>query len=383
MYRALVAISAILLPAAAHAALGCASPCRSGTLSQNGSFYDVFVDCSSGAYSAATGTAHPAGPFQNVIYGGSSQSAGTSSLGLYFHGTGQHFSSDNETGAITIAPNGSCPFDPVDTTAEFGSLGIETEWTVTDATGNQFTWRHEVVTFGDNAANAGARLTQSVTPLTQSADVGFRWQIDYQSGFDDGPTWANVQCDPYTVSSPITVETEFAANALQDFYRMINNDGFTPVEIFTSTVNLGGFPDTRTPDRLVYGAWFALTGASWNYVPFPQSADSDSAVLYYYGYSFPFDSVYAPVNSETRRSVVLFNAIDSDDCGEFEPIDTGDPPDTDQPVDTAPPDTDEPVEPEITWIYAGGCASCDSTGGAPLSLGLLLLAMPVLRRREG
>jgi hypothetical protein len=378
MRRLLVAAATLLTPLSAHA-LSCASPCTSGTLTQTGSYCDIFVDCTTGAYSAATGTAHPAGPFQNVIYGGSSQSAGTSSLGLYIHGTGEHFSSGNEATATNIVPNGSCTYDPADTPEEFGNLGIETEWTVTDSNGNQYTWRHEVVTFGDSATNAGARLTQSLTALSQPADVGFRWQIDYQSAIDDGPTWSNVQCDPYSVSAPIALETEFPSSSLLDFYRIVNNDGFTPVEIFTSTVNLGGFPDTGTPDRLIYGAWFSLSGAGWNYAPIAQSADFDSAVLYYYGYSFPFDSVLAPLNTETRRSIVLFNGIDTDDCGEFEPIDTGDPP---EPVDTAPPDTDTPVEPPgLTSIYAGGCASCNNTGGVPLSAGWLLLTLPLLRRR--
>lgn len=370
-------VSALCLPVSASASLSCANTCVSGVLTQTGSFYDVFVDCSDGAYSVATGASHPAtsagGSPQNVIYGGSTGSPGTSSLGLYIYGTNEHFSSGNETGALTVTPLGTCAFNPTDTVAEVVSQGLETEWLITDSTGNQYVWRHEVVTFGDTATNAGARLTQSVTTAA-AAEVGMRWQLDYESGFDDGPTFARVVCDPFSIANATSVEQDFDGTQLEDFFQMINNDGITPlVENYTSSSSLGGFPNTRTPDRVVYGSWPSLSGAEWAYLSTATSADYDSAVLYYYG-AAQADAVEVPTNSVVSRSMVLFNGVDADDCGEFEPIDTG----------GVFVDTDDTSEPdEIPSYYAGGCASCHTGGGSGGLMVLGLVIGLVRRRREG
>ncbi|MCO4745911.1 MAG: hypothetical protein KC912_14045 [Proteobacteria bacterium] len=374
-FSSLLFISALCLPASAFASLSCSNTCVSGVQSQSGSFYDVFVDCSSGEYSVSTGASHPAtqasGGFpQNVIYGGSTGSPGTSSLGVYFYGTGEHFSTSTETGAVTVTPLGTCTFDPTDTDSEVGSRGLETEWLLTDSAGNQYVWRHEVVTFGDSALNSGTRLTQSVT-ASAANEIGLRWQIDYESGYDDGPTFARVVCDPFSVATATSNETDFNGAQLDDFYQMINNDGITPVvENYTSTVHLGGFPHTETPDRVVYGSWPNLTGAVWAYTSSTVSADYDSAVLYYYGASRA-NAVELPESSVVARSMVLFNGVNADDCGEFEPIDTGG-----VIIDTG--DTSEPVP----SYYAGGCASCN-TGSGSGGFMVLTLVVALVRRRGG
>lgn len=389
-FSSLFLATALCAPMSAQASLSCATPCTAGTLSQSGNYYDIFVDCSTGAYSAATGSSHPAtiasGLTQNVIYGGSGGTTGTSSLGLFLYSTNEHFSSDAETGAVTVTATGSCLFDPPDLPTERASLGVETEYLITDSQGNQYTWRHEVVTFGDTDTNAGTRLTQSVTTpaAPASTDVGMRWQVDYQSGFDDGPTFATVVCDPFSTSSATATEQDLGPADLDDFYQIVNNDGFsTIVENFTSTTSLGGFPNAGTPDRVVYAPWGTLVDAPWAYVSGSANADSDSAILYYYGATQP-NALSVPASSTQARSVVLFNGVDGVDCGDFIPKDTGDPKDTDPPVDSDPvdTDTDEP-DTAVTFHYAGGCAACSSSGGpAPVGLLALALAVPLIRRRR-
>jgi hypothetical protein len=96
------------------------------------------------------------------------------------------------------------------------------------------------------------------------------------------------------------------------------------------------------------------------------------------------------------RSVVLFGGVGSDDCGEFEPEDSGapdtgptdtdpqdsDPPDTDPP-DSDPPDDDSALPTDTASPHlAGGLASCGCTGGQSAGLVLMLLTTGLAARRR-
>ena len=301
-------------------ALSCGAPCSAGVLSRTHPYYDIFVNCASGAFTARTGVLHSVtaaalGAPQNVIYGGSGGGPGTSDVTFFVHDTGSQYT--NPAGGL------ACEFDPPDTLNEPNSVGIEQEWQVTPTPGMDLIFRQEMVAFGDTEANSGVRLTLEIANAptsTLSATVGLRWQIDYQNAGDDGPLYAPVICDPPSVEREINFEHEFTPAEVRDFYRIQNNSSAPIFSNVTSTTSLSGIPDTATPDRLVYGVWGSLRGSAWNYVVNEGGAgpDSDSAVLQYYGY-LPADAPTLAPGTSFRRTTVIFTSADLIDCGEFVP----------------------------------------------------------------
>lgn len=304
------------------AAVSCATPCTGfGTLSASNPYYDVYLSCDDGAFTARTGVSHSvtvgSGAPQNVIFGGAGGSPGTSDITFRVHDTNDDF----------LSPTGgqTCTFNPADTALEPNSQGVESEWTRTVAGGRSLTLREEIVAFGSAESNSGIRLTLGATNSPTSAGpvtMGVRWQIDYQNGGDDGPLYAQVLCGPpFEVFNERSTEHEFtsAEVAGQDFYRIQNNTGSPIFGNFTGTTALAGFDGTGKPDRLIYGLWPTMRSSAWTYgATEGANADFDSAVLYYFGYAAVDGITIAPGASFTR-SVIIFSAGDAQDCGSFRP----------------------------------------------------------------
>lgn len=300
-------------------ALGCPSPCATGVVEARHPFYDVYLSCDTGAFTARTGANHSvtalAGGPQNVIFGGANGGPGTSDISWRFHDQGLTLTNPGGGGA--------CIFDPPDTAVEPNSIGIEQEWTTSPAAGITCTLRQEIVAFGTTEADSGVRLTLATSNSSASfgdVNVGVRWQIDYQNAGDDGPLFATVICDPPSIDRQWNLEHELAANEVRDFYRIQNNDGPPIFSNVTSTAPIVGVPDTSTPDRLVYGRWPSLVGSAWNYAAGEGQCcpDSDSAVLWYDGYQ-PADGDFLQPGQSARHSVVIFTSPDNIDCGAFTP----------------------------------------------------------------
>ncbi|MEM7246358.1 MAG: hypothetical protein AAF533_13495 [Acidobacteriota bacterium] len=300
-------------------ALGCGSPCTTGTAEAIHPFYDVFINCNDGSFTARTGALHPvtvsSGAMQNVIFGGAGGGSTTSDAGWYIHDTGTFF--NDPMGAAV------CVFDPPDTAAEPNSIGLEAEWTVSPADGINLVLREEMVAFGTTPENSGIRMSLGIANdpgSMRTISAGVRWQIDYQNASDDGPIFASVSCQPPEVVEQWTTEHLLTPAETLDFYRIQNNTGTPIFGNFNSTTELVGFPGTGTPDRLVYGRWSALRGSAWNYVVAEGAAgpDSDSAVLFSYGHELANAMTIAPGES-FLRSVVLFTSDDAVDCGDFTP----------------------------------------------------------------
>jgi hypothetical protein len=300
--------------------LGCATPCTSGNLSASHPYYDVFLACASGAFSARTGASHSvtlmAGTRQNVIFGGSSGSTGTSDITLRVH--------NNDTSFLNPPNGAACPFDPPDTPAEPASVGVEAEWQIAPLEGLALTLREEVVAFGATEDTSGVRLTMTVTNApssTLTANVGLRWQIDYQNSNDDGPGFSWVTCNPFSIDDETFREHEFLRGELSDFYRIRNNTGSPIFGNFTSVGPILGFPGTAVPDRFLYGDWPSFTDSAWNFQPVEnRNADGDSATLIYYGY-LPENGLRVEPGEMVSRSVVIFTAGQTQSCQSFVPGD--------------------------------------------------------------
>jgi hypothetical protein len=301
-------------------ALGCATPCASGNISAAHPYYDVYLSCGNGAFTARTGASHSVtaaagGIPQNVIFGGGGGAPGTSDIAFFVHDTGTQYT--NPAGAA------ACVFDPPDTLAEPMSVGLEQEWSLTNSPGMDLTFRQELVAFGSTEENSGVRMTLSITNRPSStvpATVGMRWQIDYQNASDDGPLFSPVICDPPSVGREYAGEHDFLDSEIEDFYRIRNNSGFPIFSNVTSTTPLSGIPNTSRPDRLVFGRWGALRGSAWDYTAFEgdPGVDADSAVLYFFGYQ-PADAFVLVPGGTVARTVVIFTSSAGVDCGEFTP----------------------------------------------------------------
>ncbi len=312
-------------------AVGCSTPCTTGTISNTlNPYYDVYLSCGDGSFTARTGVSHPltiSSGVQSVIYGGgfTPPVTGTSDVGFHMHAPAV-VDQVNPTGGM------ACSFNPPDTATEPSNNGLEQEWDRPGiAPGVNLRYREEMVAFGSTAMNSGIRLTLGVTNLTTStvpATMGVKWQIDLQNAGDDGPLFGVQQCTPPTSGADTSTEHEWAPRTpaeLRDFYRVTNNAGTPVFSNYTSTTAIAGFPDTGTPDRLVYGWWIQTNGAPWSYpvvegreVAGVAGGTNDSSVLYYYGYTAANGITIAPGQSFTR-SVVIFTAAGGGTCGGFIP----------------------------------------------------------------
>jgi hypothetical protein len=310
--------------AAAPDALTCPLPCTRGTLEADSAFYEVFVDCADGSFTARTGPSHPvtlsSGRKQNVIFGGDRGSPGSSDVAFHVH--------DTVTTYVDPPAGRACIFDPPDTPGEPDSIGLEVDWNVAPSAGRDLLLREEIVAFGSDAGSSGIRLTLGVTNLATSTlpvTVGLRWQVDHQNASDDGPLFAVVDCDPFDAAADLAVERELPDSDVGDFYRIRNNAGAPQFSNFTSTTGIAGFPDTGRPDRVIYGDWQRLSSAPWDYIardgdPRP---DGDSATLLYFGW-LPEDAITLAPGEAATRSVVIFTSAGSQDCGGFQPGDGAD-----------------------------------------------------------
>lgn len=305
-------------------ALGCGTPCTAGVLEASHPFYDVFLSCSDGSFTARTGDQHPvtvdSGFKQNVIYAGAGGSPGTSDIAFRIH--------DLDLTYQDPFGGEACPFDPPDTEAEPNSVGLEAEWQVEAAPGVVLTLREEIVAFGTTEADSGIRLSLGIANdrgSDRGVNTGVRWQIDYQNAGDDGPLFATVACDPLELLATLDVEHELPADEIADFYRIQNNTGTPIFANYTSTTSIAGFPGTGVPDRLVYGYWPTMVSSAWDRVTTEgdTGVDWDSAVHYTYGH-LPADGIPVAPGESYLRSVVIFTAGEGVDCGGFVPGDGGD-----------------------------------------------------------
>ncbi|MEM7245951.1 MAG: hypothetical protein AAF533_11455 [Acidobacteriota bacterium] len=346
-------------------ALDCPMPCTTGTLSVDNDFYDVALDCVNGAFTARTGVIHPvtisSGAKQNVIFGGTGLNTGTSDITFHVHNDGSNF--------LDPSPAlGACVFDPPDTPGEPNSLGVAEEW-IQIVAGMELTFREEIVAFGSTPDNSGVRMTLSVSNSDGSfdtANMGVRWQIDYQNAGDDGPLWGRVVCDPFEVVEELDTSHEFLASEVLDFARLQNNTSDPIFGNYTSTVDLAGYPGTATPDRLLFSRWSAVNASPWNVtITEGENADSDSAGVFYYGY-LPEDGFLVAPGETNSRSLIIFTAADDNiDCGDFQ-AGTGDNAElTVCPgscVELGAEATDDCEVAEVTVEASAGAPPCDGPG---------------------
>jgi hypothetical protein len=306
-------------PPATAAPMSHLPTCATGVLANTENpFYDVFVSCADGAFTARTGALHPVtlarGAAQGLLAGGADGTPATSRPFLRFNDRG--FPEDLDDGTAHA-------FDPPDTPQEPASTGITVEWLRPGSYGPFVRCREEIVAFGTEPANAGIRITMSVSLATAAEFTrrcAIQWLLDHDAPGDAGPALVPFECDPPRAGPELTREHELGPSERGDVLALSANGPAAPYVVLTSAGRVEGRADARRPDRVVYGALDNLLGVDWDYTPTEgdAAADMDSAVLLNYGTSRA-DGISIDGGQTVSRSIVMFAASGLEGCGVLDP----------------------------------------------------------------
>ena len=284
---AIAAAALVLLPAAAHAAVQSAG---------NG-VYKVFVDDSTGEYTAQTDVNHPQGPGLNVLFGNGDPGTTFNSIRSYTSGT-DYDPEDNGDVILSdyIVSTEPDPLGPGFRITYTLPGPASTRPSAPTSSPDALTIVQDVYVVGTSAADSRVVVTMSVRNDGNSdVKIGIRYLWDYQIGSDDGPTFTELNPD----GSAQTTEGDFGAPPF-DSYRTEDNDTNPTPPTFDVIGTAQGpaalQPPPTPPDRLAYVCWVSADNTSFDYTTTPgeQVAGGsdhtctgndagDSAVLYYWG----------------------------------------------------------------------------------------------------
>jgi hypothetical protein len=253
-----------------------------------------------GAWTAVTGSLHPAGPGLNVLYG--SGSPGTSYTTLRSYTSGVDYTSSSE-----CTPFCSVATPTVENILSGATVvGFRMTWSFTDGTGGpSVDFIQEVVVDGpadgtETVDNTAIRETHTVRNNGPGAlDFGLRKMWDWEIADDDGPYFGDcanptAACDRSMNLTAGEYPAVFIINedpAITACPPGITpagpNCGGAPVYVVAGTVappsSLSPPPDA--PELLQFNSWGELTGDCWQPALFDNATcgGGDTAQAYFYG----------------------------------------------------------------------------------------------------
>ena len=282
-------------------------------------FYDAAIQhqadgISTGSWAAATGASHPVGAGHDLLFAESGGNFGTttnfSSLRVYnsagggvtdytFGGRGSGTNLDP-----FFASEGASPFNNA------LNDGFQTVWNVTPE-GLSIT--QDVIVTGNTFNNSAVYHTVEIlnTSTTTSRDIGWRnlydWQVDDNSGTDDGPSNAVETTSAVNVA---TTTFEFSHVPTGDeFVRVAIDPGVSSYEpLLAIGFDPGYIPalPVSVPDEYAYVSWPGSFGTSFDYTANPgTNVTGDSAGLSWFGRSAGTAHTLAPGDS-VRFTQILF-----------------------------------------------------------------------------
>ncbi|MDI6858498.1 MAG: hypothetical protein QME71_09325 [Dehalococcoidia bacterium] len=338
-----------------------------GTVTTGNGIYDASVEDSDdgmGQYTARTGDNHPitieTEAHQDVLYGGASESPGTSWSTIRSYTSQTDYINDDYSGKNSSF--NVVVLDPYATVEPIGTTGTRTTYVVTSAAAqlDDLTIVEDVNINGSTLSDSSVEITTSVTnDGDEAVDIGIRYLWDWDIGDDDGPSFTPIDPDGAAVVTEQTyVSPAFTAYAIQD-----NDEAGAPLFVVYGTVNgpAAVEPPPVAPDTLMFVAWSPADDEAFDYVTSPSldvaSADgdeNDSAVLYYWG-----PNAQDAIHLEPGESVTVSASLFAAEPGEpppfigatptpfrRNPTDTPTPTATAEPTDTpVPADTPTPPPP--------------------------------------
>lgn len=318
---ALAALAFALALTLAHAALADdPKGGEHGTVTTGNGIYDASVEDAAagmGEYTARTGDNHPitidTEDYQNILYGGASESPGTSWSTIRSYTSGTDYVNDDYAGQ-------SSSFDVVSldafaTVEPIGTTGTRTTYVVTSGAADldDLTIVEDVNVNGSTLSDSSVEITTSVTnDGNEAVDIGIRYLWDWEIGDDDGPSFTPIDPDGAAVVTEQTyVSPAFTAYAIQD-----NDDAGAPLFVVYGTVNGPAAiePPPVAPDTLMFVAWSPADDEAFDYVTnpsldvaSPDGDENDSAVLYYWGPNAQ-DAIHLEPGESVTVSASLFAA---------------------------------------------------------------------------
>lgn len=330
--------AALLAAAACLFVLSAATPADAQLVVGNG-IYAVTVDDATGfdcgAWTAVTGVDHPAGPGENVLFGGGFPGTSYTTLRSYTSGTDW---------ATSGGPGGCSDICDADTpTVDFllrdgTPVGIRLTWSFPDA-GTTLEFVQEVVVEGpvdgsETVDNTVIRETHVVRNTGGAGvEIGLRKMWDWQVGFDDGPWFGD--CATFDVACDRSMN--LTADGSEDgFYPptyVINEDpaesgcpdgivpddpdgcGGTPLYIVAGTLSgaSGLSPAPTPPELFQFNRWSSQFSDCWE----PGLSDNatcgggDTAAAYFYGRTA---ATAISVASGDEASFTQYVVAAADDC---------------------------------------------------------------------
>lgn len=268
-----------------------------------------------GAWTAVTGSIHPAGAGLNVLYGGGSPSTSNTILRSYTSGRNYATGEDGANCGRMCTAAGA----PVTTPILSGSavVGQRQTWKFQDgANGPNIEFIQEITVVGptngsETIDNTVVRETHTVRNVgTIPFSFGLRKQWDWQIKGDDGPYFGDCASPKVACNRSMNLTADGSQNGSYPATYVINQDPVVtgcPNNVQPTTTGCTGappylvagtvappstlYPPPTAPELLQFGSWKALIGSCW--LPALVDAgkcgsqgsgnDDDTAVAYFYG----------------------------------------------------------------------------------------------------
>ena len=285
--------------------------------------YEVFVEETGsriGRYTARTGPDHPITQSttvaQNVLFGGSSGSTGTTFNTIRSYTT----QTDYVQGIVASSNFTMVNLDLYHvSTTPIGTTGFRTTWQLPGAptTPDHLRIVQDINVIGTNFQDSRILVRTEVINLgTAIVSIGVRYYWDFQITTDDGPTFTSINPD----ASAISNETDFI-NPSFEFYRIQDNVSQVQSPLFSvnSTVNGPSAFNPTVPDLIQFTSWGPGFGQAFDYTTTPTNyvaggpggyGGGDSAVAMIFGRN-PQNAILVWAGGSTTFDAYLF-AVEPD-----------------------------------------------------------------------
>jgi len=304
--------------AAALAAGAALSAPQAATLQAGNGAYRIFIGnagspAACGSWTARTGTLHPLGANQSLLFGSSPVSSYTT---LRSHANQRDYTTSDVLDCTTLCSVATPLVEQV--LHEGVKVGYRFTWSFVDDPGPAIELIQEVVVEGpvdgnETEHNSAVRETHTVKNLGPGAfSFGLRKMWDWAVGGDDGPWLADcaapeAACDrsmnltrdgagdgAYPASYAMTNDPQTAACPRGTHPNEPQGCGGAPAYVVAGTVRgrLGDALPPTPPALVQFSAWANLFGTCWLPAPADSTAcgtqgfpDDDNALAYFYGVS--------------------------------------------------------------------------------------------------
>lgn len=276
---------AVLTLSAVMAGLVCATNANALVTISNG-IYDVHIDDAAGNWNAVTGTTHPTGAGNDLLYDGTTTGTNFSSLRIYGAAGITTYTFNGSGGGTNLNPylvsQGNSVYGPA------GQAYNQT-WNITP---QALTLTQDVIVTGSTYANSAIYHTVGLTNNGSTAiQIGWRnlydWAVN-DPGFDDGPS-NSIGISGGGIVVPTTTNEFTYIPTAGSFARVAAAPPPSGGATYEPLLGLGFDPGflaslaVTMPEAYVYASWPSSVGTAFDYSPTGANVTGDSAGLSWFG----------------------------------------------------------------------------------------------------